>query len=290
MGEHSPCDALVPIIVAEYAIIQSIDEALFSASEPSHDFSQADGGIGWQRLDWVTDTCVELECTQAEERAKGIIADSNDTRLSPDAYVQMALQLAWFKTRGTFTATYETVLTRLFDRGRTETIRTLTADSRAFVLAMMAPSSSLAERQTLLRRATQTHTTLTREAATGKGIDRHLLGLQLMLRPEDGERSPLFEDEFFQESKAWKLSTSGLSAGHLFRGTGFGAAYNDGYGINYLVGPDLIKLGIESKHSCHHTSTAGLQAAIVEALREMELVCTESRPLRITLVMLNIVS
>ena len=179
MGEHSPCDALVPSIVAEYAIIQNIDEALFSASEPSHDFSQADGGTGWQRLDWVTDTRVELECAQAEERAKGIIADSDDSvlwfdaygadwikrtgelslnhclvsslivapfqsaRLSPDGYVQMALQLAWFKTRGTFTATYETVLTRLFDRGRTETIRTLTADSRAFVLAMMAPSSSV---------------------------------------------------------------------------------------------------------------------------------------------------
>ena len=67
----------------------------------------------------------------------------HSARLSPDGYVQMALQLAWFKMRGTFTATYETVLTRLFDRGRTETIRTLTADSRAFVLAMMVPSSSV---------------------------------------------------------------------------------------------------------------------------------------------------
>jgi len=48
----------------------------------------------------------------------------------------MALQLAWYKTRGNFTATYETALTRAFDKARTETIRTLSEDSRAWVLSM----------------------------------------------------------------------------------------------------------------------------------------------------------
>ena len=72
----------------------------------------------------------------------------------------------------------------------------------------------------LLRRAMQTHTSTTRRAATGRGIDRHLLGLRLMLRPEAGETHPLFDDELFARSQTWKLSTSGLSAGHQFRGTG----------------------------------------------------------------------
>ena len=84
----------------------------------------------------------------------------------------------------------------------------------------------------LLNRAIQTHTRLTREAATGKGIDRHLLGLRLLMKPEDGETADLFSDELFQRSQTWKLSTSGLSAGHQFRGTGFGTLYPDGYGIN----------------------------------------------------------
>lgn len=55
----------------------------------------------------------------------------------------MALQLAWYKTRGEFTATYETALTRMFAKGRTETIRTLTVDSRAWVLSMLDPNSSV---------------------------------------------------------------------------------------------------------------------------------------------------
>ena len=63
--------------------------------------------------------------------------------LPPDAYIQMAMQLAWYRTRGFFTATYETALTRLFLHGRTETIRTLTKASRQFVLAMCDSSTSV---------------------------------------------------------------------------------------------------------------------------------------------------
>lgn len=70
---------------------------------------------------------------------------------------------------------------------------------------------------------------------TGRGIDRHLLGLRLLLRPLSGESSALFEDDLFERSSCWKLSTSGLSAGLLFKGTGFGAVYEDGYGINCML-------------------------------------------------------
>ena len=55
----------------------------------------------------------------------------------------MALQLAWYKSRGSFTATYETALTRAFDKARTETIRSLTEDSRAWVLSMADPVASV---------------------------------------------------------------------------------------------------------------------------------------------------
>lgn len=44
------------------------------------------------------------------------------------------------------------------------------------------------------------------------------MGLRLLMR--DGESHPIFEDELFGESQAWILSTSGLSAGDRFYGTG----------------------------------------------------------------------
>lgn len=280
MGEHSPCDALVPSIVAEYAVVQAIDgQALSQSTSVTVD--------GWGRLDWVVDDHITNECTAAERRAMAIIEDSDDgilwydrygadwikniARLSPDAYIQMAMQLAWYRTRGAFTATYETALTRLFKNGRTETIRTLTTDSRAFVLAMLDSSCSASTRYSLLARAVQTHTNLTRQATMGRGIDRHLLGLHSMLR--SGESHPIFEDRFFTEAQTWRLSTSGLSFGHQFRGTGFGAPYPDGYGINYTAGLDIIKFGIESKVACPVTLSGLMKTAIAQSLDDMEIIC-----------------
>lgn len=102
----------------------------------------------------------------------------------------------------------------------------------------MKPYSSVQfqskERFELLRQAMSSHTRRTREAMTGRGFDRHLLGLRLLLRPLNGESAALLEDELFEHSSQWKLSTSGLSAGLLFKGTGFGAMYDDGYGINCM--------------------------------------------------------
>ena len=53
--------------------------------------------------------------------------------MSPDAYLQLALQLAYFMDEGKFALTYEASMTRLYLAGRTETVRPLTEDSCAFV-------------------------------------------------------------------------------------------------------------------------------------------------------------
>ncbi|RXW22817.1 hypothetical protein EST38_g3021 [Candolleomyces aberdarensis] len=290
-GEHSPCDALVPSIVAEYTIVQGVELSEFTEDKAVHPQGVDASEPSWERLDWVSDEHIQKECTAARGRALKIVENSDDSVLwfddygtdwiktignfSPDAYVQMVLQLAWYKTRGEFTATYETVLTRMFKNGRTETLRTLTRDARDWVLSMVTPGVSDRARLKALQRAVQTHTRLTREAATGRGIDRHLLGLQLLLRPANGESAALFEDELFERSAKWKLSTSGLSAGYLFKGTGFGAMYEDGYGINYLAAPNTIKFGIESKFSNANTSTEKFKNAVVESLMEMKLLCLE---------------
>lgn len=74
------------------------------------------------------------------------------------------------------------------------------------------------ERRDLMERAVVTHGRLTKAAATGKGVDRHLLGLRLVMYAS--ESCALFKDDLFARSQEWRLSTSGLSAGEYFRGTG----------------------------------------------------------------------
>ena len=56
--------------------------------------------------------------------------------ISPDAYIQMALQLAYYRDAGKFNLTYEASMTRLFREGRTETVRPCTIESSKWVKAM----------------------------------------------------------------------------------------------------------------------------------------------------------
>ena len=54
-------------------------------------------------------------------------------KVSPDAFVQLALQLAYFKDADKFALTYEASMTRLYLLGRTETVRSLTNETADFV-------------------------------------------------------------------------------------------------------------------------------------------------------------
>lgn len=57
-------------------------------------------------------------------------------KCSPDAFVQLALQFAYYKMFGQPCATYESGSTRKFYHGRTETIRSCTSAALAFCQAM----------------------------------------------------------------------------------------------------------------------------------------------------------
>jgi carnitine O-acetyltransferase len=64
-------------------------------------------------------------------------------KVSPDAFIQMALQLTYYNLHNKFAPTYETASTRMYLKGRTETVRTLSADSRAWCEAMRDPKLSV---------------------------------------------------------------------------------------------------------------------------------------------------
>ncbi len=97
MGEHSPVDALVPSIAADYAVSQSIVPEAFTLPEPPLFFSDRDLAVtGWERLDWVTDERIKAECIAAESRAKDLITDSDDSVLWFSDY-----GADWIKSMGT---------------------------------------------------------------------------------------------------------------------------------------------------------------------------------------------
>ena len=106
----------------------------------------------------------------------------------------MAIQLAYYSCHGKFGPTYETGHVRAFYHGRTDTVRTLSVESCAFVRAMIDASSDATARYAALRAACEAHGEQLQRVLTGQGIDRHLLGLYIASQMR-GEAPAIFSDK-----------------------------------------------------------------------------------------------
>jgi len=141
-------------------------------------------------------------------------------KASPDAWVQMIKQLAFYRLFSRPGITYESCQTRKFLLGRTEVIRSASSEAKAFCLAMIDPKTSDSEREKLLRKAVTRHIQYSIWAADAQGVDRHMFGLRRLVK--DGEEMPeVFKEEVFGRSSHWEMSTSQLSSKYL-DGWGYG--------------------------------------------------------------------
>ncbi|KAI8806625.1 hypothetical protein BJ742DRAFT_773858 [Cladochytrium replicatum] len=120
-------------------------------------------------------------------------------KCSPDAFVQMAMQLAFY--------------------------RTVSLESVAFVRVMEDPESSIKHKDDAARTAIETQSAYMSTCLQGNGIDRHLLGLRLLQYP--WESTALFLDPAYSLSSHWTLSTSQVPA-NLLDGYGWGEVVPDG--------------------------------------------------------------
>ena len=167
----------------------------------------------------------ELRVQAYQGYGKGLI---KKFKCSPDAYVQMTIQLAYHKMYGKNRPTYESATTRRFQQGRTETCRSVSDESVAFCNAMASPDATPEETVKLFRAALDAHVKYISDASDGRGVDRHLFGLKMCL--EKGEPVPaIFNDPVFGYSSTWFLSTSQLSS-EYFNGYGWSEVVDAGYG------------------------------------------------------------
>lgn len=95
---------------------------------------------------------------------------------SPDAFVQMAFQAAYYGLYGRLENTYEPAMTKMFLHGRTEAVRTVTPEVVDFVKTFWGENPA-EQKIDALRNATQKHTALTKECSKAQGQDRHLYAL-----------------------------------------------------------------------------------------------------------------
>ena len=190
---------------------------------------------------------------------------------SPDAFAQMAIQLAAYRLFGKQVGTYEASQMRPYLHGRTETTRSVSKESSEFVkrMGMIAnfddTQPSLEAKRLLLQKATKSHTAYISKAANGEAVDRHLLGISMLANDEDNIPS-LYMDPLFVRSKRWRLSTSNLMHPNV-ENWGFGEVVPDGLGIGYSVKPNSCIFNICARKE--HSFTLKFSQLLEEALLEM---------------------
>jgi carnitine O-acetyltransferase len=170
-------------------------------------------------------------CVQAYQGyGKGLI---KKFKCSPDAYVQLIIQLAYHKMYGKNRPTYESAATRRFQQGRTETCRSVSDESVAFCNAVGDASVDPKTTADLFHKAVKAHVAYISAASDGKGVDRHLFGLKKLLGPND-EMPALYKDPTYTYSCKWFISSSQLSS-EYFNGYGWSQVVDDGWGIAYMI-------------------------------------------------------
>uniref|UniRef100_A0AAR2KPS9 Choline O-acetyltransferase n=1 Tax=Pygocentrus nattereri TaxID=42514 RepID=A0AAR2KPS9_PYGNA len=197
-------------------------------------------------------------------------------KMSPDAYAQVALQLAFYRCNGRMVSTYESAATRRFREGRVDNIRSATPEALDFVKAMTDERASTqdSEKMERLKKAIDAQTDYTKMAITGMGIDNHLLGLREIAKELKMDTPDVFTDETYQLGHQFILSTSQVpTTVDMF--CCYGPVVPNGYGACYNPQAEHILFCVSSFRECTATSSLVLVKALEQALMDMKDLCNK---------------
>nr|VFK42864.1 MAG: Choline/Carnitine o-acyltransferase [Candidatus Kentron sp. SD]VFK48465.1 MAG: Choline/Carnitine o-acyltransferase [Candidatus Kentron sp. SD] len=173
--------------------------------------------------------------------------------ISPDAFVQMGLQIAFQEVRGFVPNTCESVSIKAFLHGRTERLRVVNEASQRFVEAFntmkrkgISDRRTLAKLSGLLRQASAEHVQLVKQARTGNGFYSHFTGLMFAAREQGIPLPNLFTDASFHTFSTVTLSTTHPNPTPGVDGIGFGPVSERCIGVGYFVFENEIILGVSS--------------------------------------------
>ncbi|MGF1760893.1 choline/carnitine O-acyltransferase [Photobacterium sagamiensis] len=171
--------------------------------------------------------------------------------VSPDAFVQMALQLAEHKLYGKCYSAYEAVMTRTFLDGRIDVLYTVSPESMAFIQNIRDPDCSDQAKIDSLIQATQKHIERANECRFGHGIYTHLLALKYCYQSAGRDIGidtlpEIFTDKGYQALTHSVVCTSTTSE-YGVELAGYGPIVDDGYGIRYFKRNDSICFNMTSR-------------------------------------------
>jgi len=187
LGEHSVMDGTPTTRMCDEVLDALLDESFDHGPPPSTSSAPP------QAVDWKVTPTIEVAIEKARVAADTLVngqelgyyltsygkAVIKKFGVSPDSWSQLLVQLAYHRLMGGKPlqgGTYEAASTRRFKKCRTEAIRIVTEESRAWVESMDSTSISPTQKRELFMTAASKHIADAKAAGNAQGIDRHLLG------------------------------------------------------------------------------------------------------------------
>ena len=262
--------------------ILGFTDALLSGSREERE--PADGVPGYEVVEFALTDALREDARAAREAFKAY-ADATATAtvsfdfganrakelgMSPDAFAQMAYQLAHRRAKGLTGATYESIATRQFQNGRTEAMRVVTPEVVRFA-DVLTSDASAEEKREAFRAAAAKHVARAKECQAGDAPEQHLWELQLIgKRGGDTETPALYTSPGWLKMRDDYLSTSSAPSVHI-QYFGFGSTSPQCIGIAYVLLPDRWNIYLSTpKHvSAEMDRFAGELTRAVGELQEL---------------------
>lgn len=198
-------------------------------------------------------------------------------KVSPDAFVQIAFQLAFYRAHKKLGNAYESGSLRKFSLGRTEVIRASSIETLDFLKSMTSSNVENQERTELLLRAIKGHRQLTVNAMNNESFDKHFFGLKQIALENEIALPELFNDTGYKRASYYYLSTSQVSS-KFEAVTTFGPLVDDGYGTCYNIMEKKMLFGISSYKSCTETDSKTFGENLRNALLDCQSLLTKYKP------------
>ncbi|MGD9525366.1 choline/carnitine O-acyltransferase [Pseudonocardia sp.] len=278
-GEHCKLDGTTVVGLIDFLL------ATTAARHAEQAGARAQGEPRVVELAWTLDGALRGDVTAAGEAFADYAAatatttlsidgftaeDAKALRCSPDAFAQLAFQLAHRRSKGLTGATYESIATRRFRHGRTEAMRVVTPEIVRFVETWDSAATDDA-RRTAFRAAADAHVARARQCQAGDAPEQHLWELQLVQRrrgEELGATDPiaLFDSPGWTVMRDDYLSTSAVPSPNV-QFFGFGSTSARCIGIGYALMPTRFDLYLSTPRAVAdrmHDFARHLRDAIAE--------------------------
>ncbi|EUC32635.1 hypothetical protein COCVIDRAFT_30936 [Bipolaris victoriae FI3] len=130
---------------------------------------------------------------------------------SPDAFVQMAFQAAYYGLYGRIECVYEPAMTKIYYHGRTEAIRSVTEESVEFLKTFWGENPA-SQKIDALRKACQKHTENTKICSKAQGPDRHLYALYCIWQRAIDESQDMASSDGWDSTRPSSPDASGVAS------------------------------------------------------------------------------